>query len=210
MLKINLTKTYLTLLPIFFLFGILSYAQEDLNDKIKAIDDDVNKVTISSGGEEYTFEGDDAKTLFKKMKSGLSGSHSFIWQTDGDEIENHDGKLIFIDENGNKKVIEIDEDDGDNINVFISKDIDISEQDQLEKKIEVEVKDGNKKVTVTTKENGEEKTEVYEGEEADEYLEKMKSEHGDDINIEFDNDGNHKKMKKIIIETEVEEDKDND
>ena len=68
----------------------------------------------------------------------------------------------------------------------------------LSKKVKVEIDDGNKKVTVTTKENGEEKIEVYEGEEADEYLDKMKSEHGNEMLIEIDEDGNHKKMKKIL------------
>ena len=69
--------------------------------------------------------------------------------------------------------------------------------------MKIEVEDGNKKVTVTTRENGEEKTEVYEGTEAEEYIEKMKAENDDfDISIESKTDG--KKVKKIIIETEKE------
>ena len=68
MLRLNFTKTYLAFLPIFFLFSILGYAQEELKDKINTIDGDVDKVTITAGGEEYTFEGDEAKKLYKKMK----------------------------------------------------------------------------------------------------------------------------------------------
>ncbi len=66
----------------------------------------------------------------------------------------------------------------------------------------MEVEDGNKKVTVTTKENGEEKTEVYEGKEAEEYLEKMDAE-SDEFDIMKEKE-NGKKVKKIIIETEKE------
>lgn len=200
MLNVKIIKVCLTFLSIFFLFGILSYAQEDLKDKVRSIEGDVNKITITAGGEEYTFEGDEAKTLFKKMKSGFSKSHSFMWYTDNCEFEHHDGKLIFIDEDGTKKVIEISEDGDEDIEIFISKDIDMDDHRGIEKKVKVEIENGNKKVTVTTKENGEEKTEVYEGEEADEYLDKMKSEHGNEMLIEIDKDGKHKKMKKIIIE----------
>ena len=58
----------------------------------------------------------------------------------------------------------------------------------------MEVVDGTKKVTVTTTNDGEEKVEVYEGEEADKFLES--EEHGDKKIIK----------KRIIIETEHDED----
>jgi len=210
MSKINITKAILVFLPIFFLFGILSYAQEELEDKIKKIEGDIDKVTFTAGGEEYTFEGDEAKKLYKKMKSSFSKSHSFMWHSDDDEFEHHDGKLIFIDEDGNKKVVDISEDGDEDIEIYISKDIYMDDHHGIEKKVKVEIEEGNKKVTITTKENGEEKTEVYEGEEADEYLEKMKSEHGNEMLIEIDEDGKHKKMKKIIIKKEIDDDEDND
>ena len=210
MFKVNITKAYLAFLPIFFLFGILNYAQEELEDKVKKIEGNVNKVTITAGGEEYTFEGDEAKTLFQQMRSGFSKSHSFMWHSDDGEFEHHDGKLIIIDEDGNKKLIEISEDGNEDIDIFITKDFDMDDHHGIEKKINVEIEDGNKKVTITTKENGEEKTEVYEGAEADEYLEKMKSEHGNEMLIEIGEDGKHKKLKKIIIKKEIDDDDDDD
>lgn len=210
MSKVSITKACLAFLPIFFLFGILGYAQEELEDKINKIEGDVDKVTITASGEEYTFEGNEAKTLFKKMKSGFSKSYNFTWPSDDCNFEHHDGKLIFIDEDANKKVIEISEDGDKDIDIYISKDIDMDDQRGIEKKVKVEIEDGNKKVTVTTKENGEEKTEVYEDEEADEYLDKMKSKHGHEMLIQIDEDGNHKKMKIIIIEQEIENDDDED
>lgn len=210
MLKVNVTKVYLTFFSIFFLFGILGYAQEDLKEKVKKIESTVDKVTITAGGEEYTFEGDEAKTLFKKMQSGFSKSHSFMWHSGDSEFEHHDGELIIIDEDGNKKLIEIIEDGDEDTDIYISKDFDIDNHHGIEKRINIEIEDGNKKVTITTKENGEEKTEVYEGEEADEYLEKIKSEHGNEMLIEIGEDSKHKKMKKIIIKKEIDEDDDND
>ena len=210
MSKVNITKAYLAFLPIFFLFGILGYAQEELKDKINKIDGDVDKVTITAGGEVHTFEGDEAKKLYKKMKSSFSKSHSFMWHSDDSDFDHPDGKVIFIDEDGNKKVIEISEDCDEDIEIFISKDIDMDEHHGMEKKVKVEIEDGNKKVTITTKENGEEKIEVYEGEEADEYLDKMKSEHGNEMLIEIDEDGHHKKMKKITIKKEIDDDDDDD
>ncbi|NNG26504.1 MAG: hypothetical protein HKM87_03195 [Ignavibacteriaceae bacterium] len=210
MLRLNITKAYLAFLPIFFLFGILSYAQEELENKVKRIDGNIDKVTIVADGEEYTFEGNEAKTLFKKMKSGLSKSHRFMWHGDDGEFESHDGELIFIDEDGNKQLIKISEDGEDDIDIFISKDFDMDEHHQMEKKVKVEIENGNKKVTVTKTENGEEISEIYEGDEAEEYLDKMKSEHGNEILIEIDEDGKHRKMKKIIIEKEVDHDHDDD
>ena len=210
MLKVNVTKVYLTFFSILFLFGILGYAQEDLKEKVKKIESNVDKVTITAGGEEYTFEGDEAKTLFKKMQSGFSKSHSFMWHSNDGEFEHHDGELIIIDEDGNKKLIKIIENGDEDIDIYISKDFDIDDHHGIEKRINIEIEDGNKKVTITTKENGEEKTEVYEGEEADEYLEKIKSEHGNEMLIEIGEDSKHKKMKKIIIKKEIDEDDDND
>ena len=131
-----------------------------------------------------------------------------MWHSDDDEFEHHDGNLIFIDENGNKKLIKISEDGDEDIDIFITKDFDMDDHHGMEKKINVEIEDGNKKVTITTKENGEEKTEVFEGEEADEYIKKMKSKHGNELLIEIGEDCKNKKTKKIIIKKEIDHDDD--
>ena len=195
-------KFTLFILSLFCLLtiGHSTMAQNDLEDQLNEIDGSVDKIIISSDGEEYIFEGADAQKLFKKMKS--SKSKNFVWNTSDDGSMKK--KVVIVDTNGEKDVIEID---GDDDNVFIirtDKDFD-SIDCGMTKKVKVEVEDGNKKVTVTTNENGEETIKVYEGEEADEYLEKMKSENDDlDIIIEKDNG---KKVKKIIIETEKVEKK---
>lgn len=191
---LSLTFVYL------FTFSNSGIAQNDVDKQLNNIDGTVEKITITVDGEEYTFEGEDAKRLFKRMKS--SKSKSFAWHTSDDGSVKK--KIVFIEKNGDKEVVELDGEDED---VFIIKSDDDFEwnTDGLQKKVKVEIEDGEKTVTVTTKENGEETTEVYEGEEADEYIEKMKSEN-DNFDIEIKTDGDGKKVKKIIIETEKEVD----
>ncbi len=193
-------KTTLTAFFIPFLFSFIiinsAFGQNDLNDQLKKIDGKVDKVTITADGKVYTFEGSDAETLFKKMKS--SKSHSFVWNSD----DSNSKKVIILDADGDEDAIEVE---GEDDNVFIIKSgKDNSDVDEgMSKKIKVEVENGEKTVTVTTKENGEETTKIYTGDEADEYLDKMKSENDDfDIQIKSDKDG--KKVKKIIIKTEKE------
>ena len=195
-------KFTLFILSLFCLLtiGHSTMAQNDLEDQLNEIDGSVDKIIISSDGEEYIFEGADAQKLFKKMKS--SKSKSFVWNTSDDGSMKK--KVVIVDTDGEKEIIEIDGDDDDVFIVRTDKDFD-SIDCGMTKKVKVEVEDGNNKVTITTNENGEETTEVYEGEEADEYLETMKSENDDmDIIIEKDNG---KKVKKIIIETEKVEKK---
>ncbi len=171
-----------------------SFAQENPEDKIKEIDGAVEKITITSGGKEYIFEGADAEVLFEKMKK--KHSHSFAWNSTNDDKMNK--KIVIINSDGESEEIEISTECHDDFE---------STNDGINKKIKVEMDNGNKKVTVTTKENGEEKTELYEGKEADEYLEKMKSEN-DDLDIRIDENSDGKKVKKIIIETEKKETED--
>ena len=192
-------RLHITLASIFFASLLINAnlnAQENLNEKVNKIEGSVEKITITADGKEYLFEGSEAEKLFKKMKS--SKSQSFVWNTSDDSSKQK--KIIMLDTDGTEEVIEIESGDDDVFILKTYKDLD-SVSDGIQKKVKVEVEDGNKKVTVTTKENGEEKTEVYEGTEAEEYIEKMKAENDDfDISIESKTDG--KKVKKIIIETE--------
>jgi len=186
---------------LFFLLTIFKsgIAQNDPEDQIKKIVGTVDKITITSDGKEYTFEGAEAEKLFKKMKG--SKSQSFVWNSSDDSTKK---KVIILDADGDEDMIEVESAADNVVIVKTNKDFD-SIDDGITKKVKVEVEDGNKKVTVTTKENGEETSEIYEGDEADEYIEKMKSENGD-INISVDENTDGKKVKKIIIETEKDVD----
>jgi hypothetical protein len=187
-------KVILTAIVSFMLCS-MGFAQEDLKDKLSKIEGHVDKITINAGGEEFTFEGEEAEKLFNKMQSSTKSSNTFIVKMDEEGGEGTK-KIIIKSGGGDEEVYEFKTHDGDHA-VWFSDDDNLQ---SLDKKIKVEIEDGKKKVTVTTTENGEEKTEIYEGEEAEEYLDNMKSEHGHEMLIEIDEDGNHKKMKKIIIE----------
>ncbi len=186
---------------IIFILSSSGFAQEDIKDKLSKIEGHVDKITISAGGEEFTFEGEDAEKLFNRMQSNTKSSNTFIVKID----EGGEGtkKIIIKSYGGDEEVYEFKTDGGDHAVWFSDDDC----FHNLGKEIKIEIEDGNKKVTVTTKENGEEKTEIYEGEEAEEYLDKMKSEHGHEMLIEIDEDGEYHKMKKIIIEKKVIKDK---
>jgi len=187
---------------VIFILSSSGFAQEDLKDKLSKIEGHVDKITINAGGEEFTFEGEDAEKLFSKMQSGTKSSNTFIVKIDEEGGEGT--KKIIIKSGGDdEEIYEFKTHEGDHAIWFSDDDL----LHNSNKKINIEIEDDNKKVTVTTKENGEEKTEIYEGEEAEEYLNKMKSEHGHEMLIEIDEDGNHKKMKKIIIEKTETKDK---
>ena len=167
---------------------------QDVDKKLEEIDDPIDKITITSNGKEYTFEGEDAQNLFTKIKNASNTSKSFVMKYDDDDDETK--KVIIISSDGDEEVIDIT---GDVDHEFIWLGEDDGELDELEKRVKIEVEDGKKKVTVTKNENGEEKTEVYEGEEADAYLEKMKSDSDNFFEFKLD-DESGKKTKKIIIE----------
>jgi hypothetical protein len=198
------SKTFVKIITpaiVIFILSSAGFAQENLADKISKIEGHVDKITISAGGEEFIFEGEDAEKLFKRMQSSSKSSNTFFVKID-EEGGEETNKIIIKSDGDLEEVYEFKIDNGDHAIWFSHDDI-LHDSD---KEINIEIEDGNKKVTITTKENGEEKTEIYEGEEAEEYLEKMKSEHGHEMLIEIDEDGNHKKMRKIIIETKDKND----
>ena len=175
-----------------------SLIAQDVNEKIKGIEGDVNKITITTEEGDYTFEGEDAAKLFKRIKSSAS---NFIWHStemDGKK------KIVFLDSDNEEHHVEIFGGDDEDV-IIISEDTD-GNMDEMHKKVKVEIEDGNKKVTVTTHENGKEKTEVYEGDEADKYIKEMNEKHSGDIDmfIEKDVDDGKVKQKKIIIEKKTD------
>jgi biopolymer transport protein ExbD len=186
------------ILPALIIFMLTSsgLAQENLKEKMNKIEGHVDKITISAGGEEFTFEGEDAEKLFEKMKADRKSVNTFVIKMDDKDSK---GTKKTIIKSGDEEVIEF-ETDGGNHAVWFSDD---NSFNNLEKNIKVEIEDGKKKVTVTTTENGEEKTIVYEGDDADEFLEQMKSENGNDFLINIDEKGNYKKLKVIIEEEET-------
>jgi hypothetical protein len=187
---------------VIFILSSAGFAQENLTDKLSKIEGHVDKITIKAGGDEFTFEGEEAEKLFSKMQSNTKSSNTFIVKVDEEGGEGTK-KIIIKSDGDSEEIYEFNTDEGEHAVWFSHDDV----LHDSNKEIKIEIEDGNKKVTITTTDNGEEKTEIYEGEEAEEYLEKMKSEHGHEMLIEIDEDGDHKKMKKIIIEKKETKDK---
>lgn len=184
------------------LFPILTFAQSDVNTILKNITGNVDEIVIKSEGKEYKFSGDEAQKLFSSMKNKKEVKSLSFTTKDGKVFEGDSlNKKIIIKELGDESngdsnvvIVLIDEDD------FDTEDSDIK---TIEKKVLVSEENGKKVVKVTTKEDGKENTEIYEGKAADAYLEKMKSENEIEVNVNVqEEDG--KKIKKIIIEKEVE------
>ena len=181
---------------------ILTFAQSDVNKILKDINGKVDEIIIKSEGKEYKFSGDEAEKLFASMKDDKE-VRAFTFTTKDGKVFEGDSldKQIIIkklgDENNgdsNMVIVLINEDD------FDSEDTDIK---TIEKKVIVSEENDKKVVTVTTKEDGKENIEVYEGKAAEEYLERVKSENEIEVNVDIkEEDG--KKVKKIIIEKEVE------
>ena len=182
------------------LFLTSAGAQDKVSDKLKEVKGKVQKITVQTDNGEVIFEGKEAQKLFKDLQGHEKQVKVHI-TSDGDKL-NKKKKVIIL--NKDDSMLEL-EDDAD---VFIMKDMDEDFEWEVDggsqKKIVLTVEDGNKKVVVTTKENGKEKIDVYEGEEAEKYLEEHKGKH---LDIKIENCDEDKKVKKIIIEKESEEDK---
>jgi len=183
---------------IFLIVPFIVSAQSDTQKILDDIKGKVDEITIKSEGNEYTFSGDEAAKLFSTMKENKKvKSFSFITK---------DGKEFSGDSLSKKIIIKkSDGDMDDNVLVFIDEDFDSDNANihKIEKKVIVSGENDRKVVKVTTTEDGNENIEVYEGKAAEEYLEKMKDENEIEVNVEVkEEDG--KKVKKIIIEKEIE------
>lgn len=187
------TKVFTSQLLVLFLISTLVYSQKDqsVKNKIKEIKGTVNKVVFSTSEGNVIFEGKEAEDLTKMLKNKKREKH-IKWISEDDDNFNFDldfdsdsnRVMIFKSDKGGKHIVKkIMGDD----NVMIFKHGDHDDFDILEDgktvKVEVEDENGEKKVTVTTKEDGKEKVEVFEGNEADEYLEQM--EEDGEMTIDF-------------------------
>ncbi len=186
------------LFAVLLLSPILTFAQSDVKKMLRDINGKVDEIVIKSEGRVFTFNGDEATELFSAMKKDKEVK-SFSFTT-------KDGK-VFTDDSLTKKIIikNLDEDNEDEVLVFVDEDFDSDDADikTIEKKVVVSDDSGKKIVKVTTNKDGKDNIEIYEVKAADEYLEKMKSDNEIEVNVDvLEEDG--KKVKQIIIQKEVE------
>jgi hypothetical protein len=189
--KLILNKKFFVIIAL-LLLGFLNLTllaqtedEKSVKDKLKNVKGDVEKIVIQTDEGDVVFEGEEAKSIFKKLKAECFFTGHRIW-IDGDD-ENVFSIHKESDDDKEYHILKmIGEDDDHHISW-----VEDFEGDEKRKEVEVEIEDGAKKITVKTFEDGEEKVEVYEGEEADEYLEKIKTEKGHGIHIfEGDDDDN--------------------
>ncbi len=169
-----------TFLPLFgLLFVLLSVnlcAQEkeksSLSKKLSGLKGKVEKITVQVDGKDVVFEGKEAETLVKRMKSS-AGARAFNYSIGGTR---RIPKIVTFSTDDSADFEELEElEELEDITVSDSGlAFSVSGKDNFDgdmKKIKLEKKEGKTSLSVTTKdENGEEVTKEYEGEEADKYL----------------------------------------
>jgi hypothetical protein len=161
---------------------VISFAQtgeKETKEKINNIKGHVEEITITAGGSEFTFSGDEAAEIFEKLKSA------------------YDDKVLvklLKDKGHNEKMVWVTKGDGDvNMTAVLEDEFEFNFEDEgadgekIKKEIKIDMDDGEKKVTVKTTKDGEVTTDVYEGEEAEEFLKKSK--HNKKFNIKVFDDG---------------------
>lgn len=206
-------KTKLLTLQVFIFFlsatFLLAQNNSTVNKKLEAIKGEVNKIVISTAKGDVTFEGEDAKMIFKNMKSDKIKKLKWISEDDEDFDIDDENVMIFKSGKGGKHILK-EFKNGENI--IIMKGGDEGDFDFIENgrtiRVEVEDENGEKKVTLTTNEDGEEKVETFQGKEAVEYLENMENEHDMIINVEVDADSNEDDIwiHKLDSNDEIEKD----
>ncbi len=195
------SKIFITnILVLFFSTLIFSQATKSIKEKLDKINDNVAKIVITTDEGDVVFEGDEANTLLKRMKSNKI-EKTITWiSDDGENVSIDDGNVFVFKTDDNKHITKCFGSGKKNMIFISSDDSDIDGEKIIKIDIEIDSTDEgeSKKVTVITKDDKEEKVEVYEGKEADEYLEKHG--HKDDLAIvlELDSDSGDEDIEKRI------------
>lgn len=187
------------------------FAQEKgLMDKLKKIEGKAASIVIKTNKGTTTFSGEEAAALMKMLKSNPKDSSQksakkiIVLDEDDDDFSWNEDVDINVDELRlplkKARVFQNGDPEG-NVKIELSDFVDSLSSNKIHKKIVIQNRDGNKTVTVTTKENGTEKVEMFEGADAEKYLREHKSENK---KAAPSSKGLKKKVKKIVIEDENE------
>lgn len=143
---------FITVLAV-LLIAATSFAQDKKENKLDKVKGNVEKITIQTDKGTVTFEGKDARDLFKKMKATGMQKIRIFKPGDGSDED----------------VFYISPDKMDKDFSFFGNEI----KDGKKIEIKVENKNGEKEITVTTTEkDGKSTTETYKGKDAEKYLKK--------------------------------------
>lgn len=151
--NVQLSGKFLTVVLVIFLLTAVSFAQDKKEDKLNKVKGNVEKITIQTDEGTVTFEGKDARVLFKKMKAGAM----------------HKIRIFSPGDDSDENVFFISPDKMDKDFSFFGNEI----KDGKKIEIKIENKNGEKELTVTTTgKDGKSTTETYRGKEAEQYLKK--------------------------------------
>ncbi|MCX6152344.1 MAG: hypothetical protein NTX22_17595 [Ignavibacteriales bacterium] len=182
--------------------NVYSQSKKEIMEKLKKLDGDVNKITITSDKGEVSFEGKEAKKIFDLLasKEKVKSKKVIVISDDGDSSDTNDQISCW---QGDDEIIMFDDEDSLVDKFYWKSKSDDMEGKNIEKKIKVDVVNGVKEVTVTTTEDGKEKVDVYKGEEAEKFLKDTEKEAGVDspqkIRIKIEKNDCDEKTDHIII-----------
>jgi len=193
---------FTAILSILISVGVFAQGKA-LKEKLKKIEGNAESIVIQTDKGTTTFSGDEADALMKMIKSKDHSRNVIVFDGD-DDFSWDEGNDIDID----KLCLPLEKMKtwhggalGGNIRIDLSDFMDSLNPDKVHKKIVIQNRDGNKTVTVTTREYGTEKIEMFEGSDADKYLEEHKS---DNEKVEAPSKSLKKKTKKIVVDDENE------
>jgi len=176
------------------------FAQEkDLKEKLKTVEGNPESIVVKTDKGTVTFNKAEAEELMKMLKSKKHAKKVIVFKGDEDACCDEDGDVDFEEFSFPPHKFKFLHNGGldSNIRIDISDFLDSFGPNKINKKVVIQNRDGNKTVTVTTKENGTEQVEMFEGKDAEKYIEEHKSEETKD---ESSSKGMKKKVKKIVIE----------
>lgn len=197
-------KQFLLALILGFAISFGAFAQEkDIKEKLKKVEGNPESIVVKTDKGTITFNREEAKELLKMLKAKKHGKRIVVMNNDEDSCCNNDAEFDFDFDQFSLPMhnFHFTPNDGldSNLRIDFSDFMDSFGSNKIKKKIVIQNRDGNKTVTVTTKENGTEQIEMFEGKDAEKYLEEHKS---DETKDESSSKGIKKKVKKIVIEDE--------
>ncbi len=157
-------KSVKLFLAILFIISTVSLTAQEkeksgLNKKLQDLKGNVSKVTVNVDGKDVVFEGKEAETLVKRMRS-VSGANAVYWTARDKSAR---GNYRIITRSGDDEEFDVEE--------IIASEIDKDAAPAKKLKLKMEKADGDTKLTVIeTDKDGKEVEKTYEGEEAEKYL----------------------------------------
>ncbi len=195
-------KQLLLALVLGFAISAPGFAQEkDLKEKLKQVEGNPESIVVKTDKGTVTFDKAEAEELMKMLKSKKHAKKVVVLEGDENECCGDDVEIDFDEFSfpPHKFKFLHDGELDSNLRIDLSDIMDSFGPNRIKKKIVIENRDGNKTVTVTTREHGTEQIEMFEGKDAEKYIEEHKNEASKSESVQK---GMKKKVKKIVEDDE--------